>query len=169
MISESIPLFKKVLFKDECVWGGWIENSPDLFLMWNEHSALKERNYVLMDGSRLDPPGIKGGSALTWCGTHRMEGLFGIFGDGVKVNSRIENPVNLADVMPTIHMISGLEIPSDVDGRPVISAFEDEYISSHPPIFGPPEDFDPSGKGQGISEEDSGKLLDLLQGLGYLN
>jgi hypothetical protein len=150
------------------MWGPRIKYAPDLLLLWREDRRLLEKNHTLTDGRRLDPPQIKTGTRLSWCGTHRMEGLFGIVGPGVIRGARLSKPTNLADIMPTLLFLANMPIPSDLDGKIVREAFEKVMLDSNTPVEGPPED-EIGQVGGGMSESESEKLIDLLSGLGYLN
>ncbi len=168
-IAPGVPLFTQVLTREEALWGHAIDLAPDLLLLWKEDSRIREYDYRLTDGRRLDPPGKKEDTDLTWCGTHRMEGMFAIAGEGVRKGGHLEKPVTLADILPTVHLIAGMPIPSDVDGRVIESAFEEEFLKRNPPTEGPPDGIRDDGTGGALTEDDSDKLLDLLTGLGYLN
>ncbi len=167
-IADGVPLFTRILTRDEALWGPFTRYAPDLLLMWREDARLKENGYQLVDGRRLDPPEERPGTELTWCGTHRMEGLFAAAGEGVSPGAKLTRVPNLSDILPTIHMLAGLPIPGDVDGKMIEDAFEREFIDSHRPIIGPPEDVS-VGTGEHPSEDDSEKMIDLLQGMGYLH
>jgi predicted AlkP superfamily phosphohydrolase/phosphomutase len=166
-IADGIPLFNGVLTREEALWGPATSLAPDLILLWREDKRLRENDYRLTDGSRLDPPERKSESRLTWCGTHRMEGLFGIVGDGVRHGAVPVSIPNLADICPTIQLLSGVPIPSDLDGSIIREAFEDGYIDTHPPMTGPPEEA--TGHIDVPPQDESGKMIELLEGLGYLH
>jgi predicted AlkP superfamily phosphohydrolase/phosphomutase len=190
-IAPGVPLFNEVFARDDVLWGPAVSLAPDLLLLWREDRRLVENNYTLVDGRRLDPPearpgdrltwcgthrqprarnaGCAPGGRLTWCGTHRIEGLFGIAGQGAKAGISLERPVGLADTMPTILFLAGLPIPSDVDGRVILEAFEEGFVASNSPKVGPPEGLEPPLEEGGMTSSDSEKLLDLLEGLGYLH
>jgi len=167
-IIEGAPLFSRVLTREEAVWGPSTGTAPDLFLLWREDPLLREQNYLLSDGTSLNPPEEREGTRLTWCGTHRMEGIFGIAGDGVKRGYEIAAPPNLADILPTINYISGLGIPPDVDGKIISEVFGEDFLNKVKPRTGPPEEKPAKGPGS-MSDDESGKMIDLLEGLGYLN
>ncbi len=166
-IVKGVPLFGRVLAREEALWGPAVDLAPDLFLLWREDRRLKDNNYRLADGRALDPPERKSESRLTWCGTHRIEGLFGIAGEGVKKSLSLSNIPNLADILPTVNYLSDIEIPGDIDGRIIEEAFESDFLDSRKPKFGRPEE-PVSREFEQISDE-SEKMIDLLEGLGYLN
>jgi predicted AlkP superfamily phosphohydrolase/phosphomutase len=153
-IAPGVPLFTRVLLREEALWGPAVALAPDLILMWREDRRLAENDYRLTDGRRLDRPEKKPGSDLTWCGTHSMEGLFAIAGDGVRSGAILETPPNLADVLPTVHLVADLPIPSDVDGRVIENAGLPERPSAeNGPAGGWASDEGSSGRfGGGIRE-----------------
>ena len=128
-IAPGVGLFNEVLAREEAMWGSEVKFAPDLLLLWREDPRLKENNFTLTNGMRLDPPETRPGSRLTWCGTHRMEGLFGIAGKGIREKAVFDKPVNLADMTPTVLYLAGMEIPSDLDGRLLEEAFDPEYVA----------------------------------------
>jgi len=167
-IEGGVPLFNGVLARDEALWGPAVNLAPDLLLLWNEDIRIRKNNYVLSDGRTMDPPEVKSGSRLTWCGTHRMEGLFGLYGEGVVPGFRPEIPVNLTDILPIVNYLSGMPIPEDADGRIPDGIFDKEFLNQNKPVTGPPDE--PVSPGGGIQTPDeSEKMLELLEGLGYLN
>ena len=183
-IAPGVPLFNRVLSRDDALWGPAVGLAPDLLLMWREDRRLRDNDFrlvappsgaqrslevfQLVDASLLDRPEVKPGSGLTWCGTHRMEGLFGVAGDGVRAGVRLTDAPSLADVLPTIHMLAGLPIPADVDGKIITEAFERDFLDTHKPVGGPPED-SAGGPTGTVSADESEKMIELLQGLGYLH
>lgn len=167
-IESGVPLFNGVMYREDALWGESIETAPDLFLLWREDPALKKNGYKLSDGSSLDPPGTKSGTELIWCGTHRMEGLVGFFGDGVNPGANLQPIPSLTDIYPTIQMLAELKIPSDIDGKPITGAFTDDFLKSCPPEYGPPEGGG-GGSQSGLDDSENEKMQDLLKGLGYLN
>ena len=168
-IAPGVPLFTKVLPREEALWGPEIEFAPDLLLLWSEDRRIRENDFTLADGRKIDPPGQKDGSHLTWSGTHRMEGLFGMAGTGIRRGEILNKLTNLADILPAVHLVGRLAIPADVDGRVIESIFEPDFLLGNPPIEGPPED--PGGERETVpvSPDESDKLIDLLSGLGYLH
>ncbi|MCX6646753.1 MAG: alkaline phosphatase family protein [bacterium] len=130
-IVDGVPLFRKVIPREEALWGPEIRFAPDLFLLWREDPLLRINNYTLTNGMRLDPPEKKHGSGLTWCGTHKIEGLFGIFGENVMHGISLEKTPSLNDLLPTIHLLSDLAVPSDIDGSVISEAFDPEFIGRH--------------------------------------
>lgn len=168
LISPEIPLLKEVLNKEEAFWGTELECAPDLVLIWNEHPSLREHNYMLCDGRKLQGPEKKVGTELRWCGTHRIEGILGLTGYGIRKKPVLRRVPVLADVMPTILYYAGLPVPDDLDGQVLLEAFEPGFIDNNPILHGPSEK--PGDKSApSMTQSESEKLIDLLEGLGYLH
>ncbi len=170
-IEPGVPLFRRIIPREEALWGPQVYLAPDLFLLWREDPKLRENDFRLTNGLQLDPPEIKSGSKLIWSGTHRIEGMVGISGDGVKHGATLSKTPSLTDLLPTINFLSGLLIPSDVDGRIISGAFEADFLDENEPVIGPPEGGlkSPDDTKPGKSMEESEKMIELLEGLGYLN
>jgi predicted AlkP superfamily phosphohydrolase/phosphomutase len=170
-IADGVPLFRKVIPREEALWGSEVRFAPDLFLLWREDPLLRKNNYTLTNGIKLDPPEKKPGSGLTWCGTHKIEGLFGIFGENVLHGNTLTKTPSLNDLLPTIHLLCDLPVPSDIDGNVISEAFDPEFLKRNKLKIGPPGDGakKDSGRKPMKSREESEKMVELLEGLGYLN
>ena len=170
-IEDGVLLFRKVIPREEALWGPQVKFAPDLFLLWREDPKILENDYTLTNGMKLDPPEKKRGSGLMWCGTHKIEGLFGISGENVNQGLSIQTPPLLTDIFPTIHLLADLPAPSDIDGRVISEAFDPDFVERKPLKYGPPGDGDAPGSDRepGKSPEESEKMIELLEGLGYLN
>jgi predicted AlkP superfamily phosphohydrolase/phosphomutase len=107
-------------------------------------------------------------------GVHRMEGIFVGLGPRF-VKGRQVNAISLLDVAPTALHLLGLPVPSSMEGRPPLRAFEagfQEIVEQEPaeaPV--PPESpCDPSsGQETVLTEDDEQKIAERLKQLGYLD
>jgi tetratricopeptide (TPR) repeat protein len=70
------------------------------------------------------PSEVLGGEAALW---HRDEGIFIAAGPGVRSGARLA-PVSILDVTPTILWLCGLPIAADMDGRPIVEAFDERFV-----------------------------------------
>ena len=75
---------------------------------------------------------------------------------------------NLADILPTINYVSGLGIPPDIDGKIIEEVFGEDFLNNVKPRAGQSDEQPVKGSGS-MSDDESGKMIDLLEGLGYLN
>lgn len=69
--------------------------------------------------------------------------------------------------MPTILYLMGLQVPSDIDGRVLIEAFNSPYVKKH---LVKHEVRVPIGKQQikALSKEDEQRIMERLKALGYM-
>jgi arylsulfatase A-like enzyme len=65
-------------------------------------------------------------------GWHRTQGLFVAAGPGFLENARLE-PGSVVDVAPTVLYAAGLPAAEDMDGRPALELFTDEFRRAVPP------------------------------------
>lgn len=109
--------------REELYHGPMLDLLPDLIIISNNyHTAIAHTfRYPLYIDKPLD---------RQYTGIHDKEGIILISGDGVKHGKEMRT--SIYDVMPTILFIHGLPIPSDVDGKPLTSAFieprEPQYV-----------------------------------------
>lgn len=64
-------------------------------------------------------------------GSHTKNGVFLISGPGIKRGVRLEKPVALVDICPTILYLMGLPAAEDMDGRVYLEAMTPEYVAAH--------------------------------------
>lgn len=98
--------------------------------------------------------------------THYPEGIYIINGDNIKPGHRVK--AHIADLAPTIYSWLNMNIPAEVDGKTIESAFitppriEKNTQQSFPLLF-------ETGKLQaGLSQEEEARLAEQLEGLGYM-
>lgn len=73
---------------------------------------------------------IHGGEAARW---HREPGILLLAGPGIRAGVRIEAPVELIDVAPTLHALLGVPIPRSMTGRVLEEVFTPEGAARHVP------------------------------------
>ncbi len=101
---------------------------------------------------------------------HRPQGIFVLHGPGIRADERVE-AATLLDVAPTVLTLLGLAIGEDMQGKPLINAFEQapkiQWIESWEKRRGP------DGRlPMGMDEEDPAAAQALLQqfiALGYID
>ncbi len=106
-------VFDKVLSREECYSGNYIENAPDVMLLpRNMDYALSDtvRSKTFIERERF---------------IHKMNGLFMAYGPDIKRREKTDK-FSLLDVAPTILHMSGLKIPNDMDGRVLMEIFRED-------------------------------------------
>ena len=102
-----------------------------------------------------------------WGGTHRRDGILVATGPGLKRGAEIEN-AQLIDFAPTVLHHLGLAVPEDMDGRVLADAFRPEFLAAHPVKAGAASGISESDRSSGYTDEESAKVEERLQALGYL-
>ncbi|MEO5717832.1 MAG: alkaline phosphatase family protein [Chthoniobacterales bacterium] len=99
---------------------------------------------------------------------HRQYGIFVMAGAGIRRDERIYG-ASLIDVAPTILTLLGLPIGEDMDGRPLLEAFE-----TPPPVEMIPSWEDIEGEcgrhvpGQQLDKQEADELMQQFAALGYI-
>ncbi|MGD8794807.1 MAG: alkaline phosphatase family protein [Anaerolineae bacterium] len=107
-------------------------------------------------------------------GRHQPLGIFCAAGPNIRPAGRLEGP-RIVDVMPTVLYALDLPIPEDVDGRPLLEIFDDDYRTAHPVRHAPPVrpgeggDDPADGDGPSYDDDDLDEMQRRLQGLGYVS
>lgn len=101
-------------------------------------------------------------------GRHRPLGVFAAAGPDIRPLGRFEG-ARIVDVAPTVLYALGLPIPDDMDGRPLVEIFSDEYRAAHPVQHVPPGGQPPPPPESAYDDEDQEEMERRLKGLGYVS
>ena len=104
-------------------------------------------------------------------GRHRPTGVLAAAGAGIAAGRRIDG-ARIIDVAPTVLYALDLPIPDDMDGRPLVEIFHDNYQASHPVRREPAvqeQDLTGFSKPVGPSDEEEAEMERRLRGLGYIS
>ncbi len=155
------PLVGKCLKREDVYSGECLDEAPDLIALPYDESDIF---FGLADF----------GSNRIWdqtyrySGMHRDHGLFIGKGPEIKRGEAFEGGA-VVDLAPTILHLLGLEIPCDMDGSPLLSAFTDEFRREFPVRKSPAASL-PSGPSErDYSPEEEAEIMGRLRDLGYLN
>jgi predicted AlkP superfamily phosphohydrolase/phosphomutase len=144
-------------------------------LYWGEYSHLAPEVLFQVDDSRVSV-------SYRFCdriyekrlhkpmktGNHRREGIFLGVGPKFKVNTFLEDPLNLIDIAPTFYHLLDQPIPHDVDGRVVVEAMHPEFQQFTTIDYGENPTCDQSGI-EAANFDESAELIQRLRDLGYLD
>jgi len=101
-------------------------------------------------------------------GHHTNNGVFMIFGPGIKKNTWSPEPMDLTDIVPTILYALGLPIAKDMDGEPHLDIFTHEFLENNKVkyirTYGKRKDISESPMETQFDEE----ILRRLKSLGYI-
>jgi predicted AlkP superfamily phosphohydrolase/phosphomutase len=121
------PIVNRVLRTSDFLQGEYIDHLPDLLVEWSEDKLIGSKKMSYDTSYRLQLTSDKIGmieGEYTYCrtGDHRPEGLFMVFGPGIKPGV-IERTISIMDFAPTFLNIFGIE-NHDFDGKPISEIFE---------------------------------------------
>ncbi|PYK24363.1 MAG: hypothetical protein DME59_13885 [Verrucomicrobia bacterium] len=164
------PIIARVYRRDELFHGPFSNEAADLIVdWWSEDSLFSTAPSLAKD---RDKPAViisehRPSEDSVWGGTHRRDGILVATGPGLKRGAEIEN-AQLIDFAPTVLHHLGLAVPEDMDGRVLADAFRPEFLAAHPVKAGAASGISESDRSSGYTDEESAKVEERLQALGYL-
>lgn len=101
-------------------------------------------------------------------GVHRMDGILFAQGPHIRWNTVIERAA-LMDMAPTILYALGMPIPSDMDGKPISSIFEEAHMHASAALYTDERQYqDVASDEYGYTTEEEESVRVKLEALGYL-
>ncbi len=167
---DGQPVIKRVYRRDEIFHGPFANEGADLVLdWWSENSLFSTQPSFPEDTHK---PALiirehKPSANSEWGGTHRLQGIVVGRAPAFKAGAEIEN-AQLIDLAPTILHLLGVSIPEDMDGAVLTSAFRREFLMEHPVESGAASGTSGGDRPSGYTDEESAKVEERLQALGYL-
>jgi len=164
------PVINRVYRRDEIFHGPFANEGADLVLdWWSENSLFSTQPSFPED---TDKPALvirehEPSEASEWGGTHRLDGILVGRAPALKTGVEIEN-AHLIDLAPTILHLLGVSVPQDMDGSVLIGAFRPEFLAEHPVQSGAAAGTSEDNRSSGYTDEESAKVEERLQALGYL-
>jgi hypothetical protein len=137
-----------------------VDRAPDLILRPKEPSDIF---FGLADFGHRDTVS----TVYRYTGMHRDHGMLIMSGPGIRQSGEIEGAA-IQDLAPTILHVMGLPVPSDMDGRVLVDAFDDAYLGAFPPRVVDPSDAGAMAEEVSFTEEGEKEILERLRGLGYM-
>jgi predicted AlkP superfamily phosphohydrolase/phosphomutase len=160
-------LVSQVYRRQEIYQGPYVHLAPDLTL-----ASWEGDTFVSRPSNRgRDVIECEAGTPLTgsdWSGTHRMNGIF--IGAGGRFRRGARATADLVDLAPTILHLAGVPVPDDLDGRVLVEALDEEFLTRHPVTHQPGEEawMPTDAAEEGYSEDEARKIEEKLRGLGYI-
>lgn len=153
------PLVGNVHYREDIYHGPHLEEAPDVIF---EPRDPANKFYGLSDfgSNRVVQPMYR------YSGMHRQHGMVMMAGDTIAAGATLRAP-QIVDIAPTVLHASGVPIPDEMDGRPLLEAFtaHNQRAASIPaapsPVASPLAT-------HGYSEQDARAVEDRLRKLGYL-
>ena len=155
------PIVLEAYRREELYHGERLEIAPDLILVTKD----SYKGGISIDELISDVP-LDVLSKLS--GVHRMDGIIIAQGPHICRNMRVEG-AGIIDVAPTVLYTLGMPIPSDMDGKPLMSFFEETYTQQTEASYTDERKIeDVASDEYGYSEEEEESVRLKLEALGYL-
>jgi predicted AlkP superfamily phosphohydrolase/phosphomutase len=106
------------------------------------------------------------GPSFAYTGTHRMEGMFMLRGNGLK-RAYDALDAKIIDMAPTILHLLGLPVPRDMDGKVLTEVFDQQFLGSRAVEY-TDEEVPLRFSGTGLSDDEAEQVRERLKGLGYV-
>ena len=164
------PVINRVYRRDEIFHGPFAQEGADLVLdWWSENSLFSTQPSFPED---TDKPALiirehKPSETSEWGGTHRLHGILVARAPGLRPGAEIENS-HLIDIAPTVLHLLGVSVPQDMDGSVLTSAFRPEFLAENSVKSGAASGTSEGDRSSGYTDEESAKVEERLQALGYL-
>jgi len=164
------PVVARVFRREDIFHGPFTAEGADLIIDWWNEDSLHGTEPSFPE-ERDDPPLVirehRSSGKSEWGGTHRLHGILVGAGPALKKNVEIEN-AHLIDLAPTLLHLFGVAVPEDMDGSVLVDAFRPEFLAEHPVKAGAASGTSGGDRSSGYTDEESAKVEERLQALGYL-
>ncbi len=164
------PVINRVYRRDEIFHGPFANEGADLVLDWWSENSLFSTQPSFPE--ETDQPALvirerTPSDTSEWGGTHRLHGIIVARAPALKVGAQIEN-AHLIDLAPTILHLLDVPVPEDMDGAVLSEAFRPEFLATCPVQAGVASGTSGGDRPSGYTDEESAKVEERLQALGYL-
>jgi predicted AlkP superfamily phosphohydrolase/phosphomutase len=154
------PLFDWVGRREDVYRGPMLEWAPDV--------VTRSEGLRVHIGKNLDRGRLTRVSKHD-TGTHSDVGILGLHGPCVRRGAAFTAPPSLEDVLPTALWALGCALPSDLDGRVLVEAFDPAVVAAHPVrVLADGTAAGPGVAQAGYDADEEEQLRRTLEGLGYL-
>lgn len=164
------PVINRVYRREEIFHGPFANEGADLMLDWWSENSLFSTQPSFPE--ETDNPALvirehKPTDVSEWGGTHRLYGIMIGRSPAFAVGKEIDHP-QLIDMAPTLLHLLGVPVPEDMDGHVLTEAFRPEFLAAHPVKAGAASGTSEGERPSGYTDEESAKVEERLQALGYL-
>jgi predicted AlkP superfamily phosphohydrolase/phosphomutase len=157
-------VIREVFKKEEVLKGKHLDEAPDLQVVWEERGVISGMT-ARREGELKDRVAFAREDDIR-TGEHSPFGMVILWGRGMKRGYLLSN-AEIVDLSPTILHMMDQPIPSDMDGRVLVDAFDGEFLRRPIRYEKVPGD-DSEGGGEAYGQEETEQIREQLKGLGYL-
>jgi predicted AlkP superfamily phosphohydrolase/phosphomutase len=164
------PVINRIYRRDEVFHGPFANEGADLTLDWWSENSLFSTQPSFPE--ETDQPALvirehRPSDRSEWGGTHRLNGILVARAPVFQAGKEIANP-HLIDIAPTILHLLGVSVPEDMDGHVLTEAFQASFLARNPVRSGVASGTSQTELQSGYTDEESAKVEERLQALGYL-
>ena len=164
------PVINRIYRRNEIFHGPFANEGADLILDWWSENSLFSTQPSFPEDS--DKPALvirehKPSDVSEWGGTHRLDGILVARSPVFQAGTEVQK-THLIDIAPTILHSLGVSVPEDMDGHVLVDAFRPEFLATHPIRSGAASGITGGDRPTGYTEEESAKVEERLQALGYV-
>ena len=151
--------------REDLFFGPHLDKVPDLLVEFVDYRWLGKGSLKTRFDGLWGAVEIEEGSAHTYVGSHRSEGILALSGpSAASIDGRID--AHIEDVAPTLLYLLGQPVPGDLEGRLLSEAIDPGLLERRPPRYTdePSAALEPGDRRASGGDE----VEDRLRGLGYL-
>jgi len=164
------PVINRVYRRHEVFQGPFADEGADLILDWWSENSLFSTEPSFPEHTNEPAVSIRAHlpqEKAEWGGTHRLYGIIVARAPAFKAGAKIEN-ARLIDIAPTLLHLLDVPVPEDMDGKVLTSFFHPDFLSAHAVRAGAASGTSGADRPSGYTDEESAKVEERLQALGYL-
>jgi predicted AlkP superfamily phosphohydrolase/phosphomutase len=120
--------------KEELYSGLYVDQAPDLLVVMENYAYMTRDGFDFSSSKLMGPPMEHNKQALPHSGNHRLEGVILMAGEGVRRGLEIQGAL-ITDVAPTVLYMAGCPVPTGLDGRVLLRAFDETFVADQLPIY----------------------------------
>jgi predicted AlkP superfamily phosphohydrolase/phosphomutase len=167
--DSAEPILDKVYKKEELYSGPYLEDAPDIIILWKDFAYYTRQSVVDEEVLLFEPPGKFGNRVIEHSACHRLNGVLIMHGKHLLQGKTMN--AHIIDLAPTILYAMGLPVPEDMDGKVLTDAFPNDYLKSHPVRYKKTKEAAPRREeptASGLPEE-AETTRERLRDLGYID
>jgi predicted AlkP superfamily phosphohydrolase/phosphomutase len=157
-------VIREVFKKEEVLKGKYLDEAPDLQVLWEEGGVISGMT-ARREGESKDRVAFAREDDIR-TGEHSPFGMVILWGREMK-KGHLLSKAEIVDLAPTILHMMDQPIPSDMDGRVLVDAFESEFLKRPVRYEKTPGDGSDGGE-EAYGQEKTKQIREQLKGLGYL-